>query len=73
METNHANNNTSTPNPEADPAAKQAKRTGEKRDYYQVLEVARNAEEKDIKKAFRKLAMKYHPVSSVPIGELILP
>jgi molecular chaperone DnaJ len=32
-----------------------------KRDYYEVLEVARNASEADIKKAFRRLAMKYHP------------
>ena len=32
-----------------------------KRDYYQVLGVARNATEADIKKAFRRLAMKYHP------------
>jgi len=32
-----------------------------KRDYYEVLCVQRNAEEKEIKKAFRKLARKYHP------------
>lgn len=32
-----------------------------KRDYYQVLDVARNASEADIKKAYRRLAMKYHP------------
>lgn len=32
-----------------------------KRDYYEVLEVARNASEADIKKAYRKMAMKYHP------------
>lgn len=32
-----------------------------KRDYYQVLDVARNAPEADIKKAYRRLAMKYHP------------
>lgn len=30
-------------------------------DYYKVLGVANNATEKDIKKAFRKLARKYHP------------
>ena len=32
-----------------------------KRDYYKVLDVARNATEADIKKAYRRLAMKYHP------------
>lgn len=32
-----------------------------KRDYYKVLEVPRNATEADIKKAYRRLAMKYHP------------
>ncbi len=32
-----------------------------KRDYYKVLDVARTATEADIKKAYRRLAMKYHP------------
>ena len=32
-----------------------------KRDYYKVLDVARNATEADIKKAYRRLAMKFHP------------
>lgn len=32
-----------------------------KRDYYEVLGLQRNAAEAEIKKAFKKLAMKYHP------------
>ena len=30
-------------------------------DYYQILELAKGASEADIKKAYRKLARKYHP------------
>jgi curved DNA-binding protein len=33
----------------------------EYKDYYKVLGVERNATEADIKSAFRKLALKYHP------------
>ncbi|MCK5867653.1 MAG: DnaJ domain-containing protein, partial [Mycoplasmataceae bacterium] len=32
-----------------------------KRDYYEVLGISKDTSAGDIKKAFRKLAMKYHP------------
>lgn len=32
-----------------------------KRDYYEVLGISKNATEKEIKSAYRKLAMQYHP------------
>ncbi|ORE92435.1 molecular chaperone DnaJ [Acuticoccus yangtzensis] len=35
--------------------------TTQKRDYYELLEVSRTVDEKGLKSAYRKLAMKYHP------------
>src|SRR5690606_42032546 len=32
-----------------------------KRDYYEVLGVGRGADDRELKKAFRKLALQYHP------------
>ena len=32
-----------------------------KQDYYEILDVPRDASDRDIKKAYRRLAMKYHP------------
>ena len=30
-------------------------------DYYKILEITKSASQEDIKKAYRKLARKYHP------------
>ena len=35
-----------------------------KKDYYEVLGLQKGADENEIKKAYRKLAKKYHPDSS---------
>ena len=32
-----------------------------KRDYYQILNISRSASDQEIKSAYRKLAVKYHP------------
>ncbi len=43
------------------PSAALAASGGGSEDYYQVLGVEKDADDRSIKKAFRKLALKYHP------------
>ena len=40
-----------------------------KRDYYEVLGLQKGASEDEIKSAFRKMAMKYHPDRVATLGE----
>lgn len=41
--------------------AKEKEKESKKKDYYKILELSRNASDDEIKKSYRKLALKYHP------------
>ena len=41
--------------------AQKKEREAKKKDYYKILEIDRNASDADVKKAYKKLALKYHP------------
>ena len=43
-----------------------------KRDYYSVLEVDRKASDRDISRAYRNLAIKYHPDSNPGDEETVI-
>ena len=41
--------------------SKKAEKKAKKRDYYKILELNKSATESDIRKAYKKLALKWHP------------
>ncbi len=52
------------PSPENRAAVKEAKRLekmAKRKNYYKILEISRDATDYDIKKAYKRLAMRHHP------------
>jgi preprotein translocase subunit Sec63 len=49
---------------QSQPQAGQPKHNLESADYYEVLGVAKTAADADIRKAYKKLAIQWHPVST---------
>jgi len=43
-----------------------------KRDYYEILGVDRSATDPEVKKAYRRIAMKFHPDAILTIRMLII-
>ena len=37
--------------------------------YYEILEISRNATQEELRKAFRRLARKYHPTATLLAGK----